>query len=329
LQPTSGDQKQVIRDVINSLSSGGSTHGSAGITTAYELATQHFIEGGTNRVLLATDGDLNVGVTDDDSLVQLIKSRVESGVFLSVLGFGTGNLKDGKLEKIADNGNGQYCYVDSIREAQKVLVAELSGSLVTIAKDVKLQIEFNPVKVAGYRLIGYENRALKNEDFANDRVDAGDIGAGHSVTAFYEIVPVKTVAQPKPAAISGMRYQRAFSVAVEIQKTVDDDLLTDAARSGELMYVALRFKQPESSESDLVEMTVKDSNQSFDAAPADFKFAASVAAFGMKLRQSAYAGNWTWSDIENIAVSTIGDDPQGHRAELVDLVRQARKMLGR
>jgi Ca-activated chloride channel family protein len=328
LQPTSGDQKQVIRDVINQLSADGSTHGSAGIATAYELAAEHFVESGTNRVLLATDGDLNVGITEDDDLVQLIRSRAESGVFLSVLGFGTGNLKDGKLEKIADNGNGHYSYIDSIREAQKVLVAEMSGSLVTIARDVKLQIEFNPAVVAGYRLIGYENRALQNEDFVNDRVDAGDIGAGHSVTALYEIVPVAAEPNAVTAPV-GMRYQRSQASDTGLFAEIDKERLTDAAQSGELMNVALRFKQPESRESQLLEVTVKDTNQSFEAAPADFRFAASVAAFGMKLRQSAYAGSWSWSDIENAAAGSIGVDQQGHRAEMVDLVRQTRQLLGR
>ncbi len=327
LEPVSGDQKQRIRDVINGLSAGGSTHGSAGIQTAYDLAARHFIEEGTNRVLLATDGDLNVGVTSDDDLVRLIKSEAERGIFLSVFGFGTGNLKDAKLEKIADNGNGQYAYIDSIREAQKVLVAEMSGTLLTIARDVKLQIEFNPAEVAAYRLIGYENRALRNEDFANDRVDAGDIGAGHTVTALYEIVPTSAPTPTSTSEPAQLRYQTVPAAASQ-PAPVTDESLTDAARDGELMMLSLRYKQPEAQESELMEVPVQDAETGFDQASRDFRFAASVAAFGMKLRQSRYGGTWQLSEIENSAASSMGDDPGGHRAELVDLVRQVRQLAG-
>ena len=330
LPPTSGDQKEKIRAVINGLVAGGSTHGSAGISTAYDLARDQFIDEGTNRVILATDGDLNVGVTSNSELVNLIKERAESGVFLSVLGFGTGNLQDAKLEGLADNGNGHYAYIDSIREAQKVLVAEMSGSLVTIAKDVKIQVEFNPAEVAAYRLIGYENRKLKNEDFANDRVDAGDIGAGHSVTALYEIVPVGALPEQQIADKPKMRYQtqtRSESTEPETESALE---LTDKAESGELLTLALRYKKPDADVSELLETTLgTDDVVPFAEASQDFRFAAAVAGFGMKLRQSAYAGQWTWSDVENTAAGALGTDAQGHRAEMVDLVRQVRQILGR
>ncbi|MBI2478067.1 MAG: von Willebrand factor type A domain-containing protein, partial [Planctomycetia bacterium] len=207
LDTTNGESKQTIRDAIDALNANGSTNGSAGIQLAYEKATQSFIKEGANRVILATDGDLNVGVTDDDALVELIKQKAASGVFLTVLGFGEGNLKDGKLEKLADNGNGMYAYIDSLREARKVLVEQITGSLVTIAKDVKIKVEFNPAEVAAYRLLGYENRLMSAPDFDNDAKDAGEIGAGHTVTALYEIVPSKVKEQLTSTAAS-LKYQR-------------------------------------------------------------------------------------------------------------------------
>ena len=208
LEPTNGTQTSTINTAIEQLSSGGSTHGSAGIELAYELAQKNFIQGGVNRVMLATDGDLNVGVTSDGALVKLIKEKAAEGVFLTVLGFGTGNLKDGKLEKLADNGNGMYAYIDSTREAHRVLVDQLSGSLVTIAKDVKIQVEFNPAEVKSYRLLGYENRMLETKDFDDDAKDAGEIGAGHTVTAIYQIEPVNAVS-PAVSLPAGMKYQVA------------------------------------------------------------------------------------------------------------------------
>jgi secreted protein with Ig-like and vWFA domain len=328
LEGVSGDQKDKIRAVINSLSAGGSTHGSAGIQAAYDLASEKFVAEGTNRVIIATDGDLNVGVTDDNELVSLIKSRAESGVFLSVLGFGTGNLKDAKLEKLADNGNGQYHYIDDLGQAHEVLVSEMSGTLVTIAKDVKLQIEFNPAEVAGYRLIGYENRVLRNENFSDDRVDAGDIGAGHTVTALYEIIPVGA-GEAGDQPVVGMRYQQRSADAGEPASAGSDAELTDAAKSGEILTLSLRYKQPEDKESELLTVPVKGTSVPFEQASADFRFIAAVAGFGMKLRQSAYAGNWTWTDVENTAVGALGNDPQGQRSEMVDLVRKARRLLGR
>lgn len=333
LEPTSGDQKEKIRSVIHGLSAGGSTHGSAGIRMAYDLASEQFLEEGTNRVILATDGDLNVGVTADDELVQLITDKAELGVFLSVLGFGTGNLKDAKLEKIADNGNGQYSYIDSIREARKVLVEEMTGSLITIAKDVKIQIEFNPAEIAGYRLIGYENRALRNQDFDNDRVDAGDIGAGHTVTAIYELVPVGAEGVgTEDAGNAPLKYQQPSTASKTVDESTEDSQvdfeLTEAARSGELVTLALRYKEPLADESTRIDFVVKDSNVSFDEASQDFRFAASVASYGMLLRHSRHAGTWKLTEVENAAASALGDDSNGHRAEFVDLVRQTRAIVG-
>ena len=317
LPPTSGDKKIKIRNCIESLTSGGSTNGSAGIQKAYQLATRNFIDGGCNRVLIATDGDLNVGITRDDELVDLIKRKASDGVFLTVLGVGTGNLKDSKLEKLADNGNGLYAYLDSLREAHKVLIEQMSGSLVTIAKDVKLQVDFNAAEVAKYRLIGYENRRMANLDFANDQKDAGDIGAGHSVTAFYEIVPtgahsVSTKLQSK--------YQTPEKPESPPRK------LSAAAKSGELLTLSIRYKKPDSDKSTKRSFVLKKANRSFSQASSEFRFAAAVAAFGQKLRHSSFQGNLSLADIENIAVNAMGNDPNGYRAEFIDLIRKISKL---
>jgi secreted protein with Ig-like and vWFA domain len=328
LEPTNGTNKKKILDAIDSLGSGGSTNGAAGIEAAYRLAQQNFVKDGANRVILMTDGDLNVGVTSDEALVALIKEKAASGVFLTVLGFGTGNLKDAKLEGLADNGNGIYGYIDSLGEAHKVLVEQMSGSLVTIAKDVKIQIEFNPAQVAGYRLIGYENRVMANQDFANDRKDAGDIGAGHTVTALYEIVPVGAMLDTTVAdASSGLKYQTVAPVGTPQAETGKSELrLTEAAKSGELARVALRYKTPEGTESKLIEFTAKSEVTSFSQADADCRFAAAVAAFGMQLRQSQFAGNMTLDAIAEIASAATNNDPSGHRAEFVELVRRAKSL---
>ena len=335
LEPTSGDQKQVIKNAIEKLTPGGSTHGSAGIELAYQLAQQNFIAKGSNKVILATDGDLNVGVTSDNQLVDLIKGKAAEGVFLTVLGFGTGNLKDGKLEKLADNGNGVYSYIDSLREAHKVLVEQLSGALLTIAKDVKIQIEFNPAEVKSYRLLGYENRALKTEDFDNDRKDAGEIGAGHSVTALYEIVLAKSKKAQRSVPV-GMKYQKAESVTVTDDATSETDdaaseatMLSKAAESGELATVAVRYKQPDAQTSQRLEYAIANELKSFASSSSDFQFAASVAGFGMLLRGSAYAGDVTFAQIEDVASGAIGNDASGYRAEFVDLVRKAAAIANR
>lgn len=316
LDTTNGQSEQTIRDAIDALNANGSTNGSAGIQLAYGKATESFIKDGANRVILATDGDLNVGVTSDDALVELIKEKAASGVFLTVLGFGEGNLKDGKLEKLADNGNGMYAYIDSLREARKVLVEQIAGSLVTIAKDVKIKVEFNPAEVSSYRLLGYENRLMSAPEFDDDAKDAGEIGAGHTVTALYEVVPAN-ISKRQAAKATSLKYQQ---VATPEESPSE---LTAAAATGELLTVLLRYKQPDAGESTLAEFTVDSKLRAFDEASEDFRFAAAVASFGMLLRDSDYRGEASYSQIEEIASTAIGSDPQGHRTEFLDLVRKA------
>jgi Ca-activated chloride channel family protein len=313
LPPTSGDQKRTIRAAIDGLVSGGSTHGSAGIALAYEQAQEEFIPGGANRVILCTDGDLNVGITSDTALVELIKEKARGGTFLTVLGFGQGNLQDEKMEKLADNGNGVYAYVDGAREARKVLVEQLTGSTITIAKDVKIQVEFNPSQVVSYRLLGYENRRLADADFRDDTKDAGEIGAGHTVTALYEIVPAggngpATGAEP-------LKYQAEKPRAAEPAPR--------GLASRELLTVKLRFKQPEGTESVLREFPLADQGGLFEQASADTRFAAAVAAFGMILRASESRGEATLPMVADIASGALGTDEGGYRAEFLDLVRKA------
>jgi Ca-activated chloride channel family protein len=317
LPSTSGDQKATIRAAIESLAAGGSTHGSAGIELAYEQAAERFIPGGANRVILATDGDLNVGITDDAALVELITAQAKGGTFLTVLGFGQGNLQDAKMEKLADNGNGVYAYVDGAREARKVLVEQLTGSTITVAKDVKIQVEFNPAVVASYRLLGYENRALADEDFRDDTKDAGEIGAGHAVTALYEVALVADDAGGPGRGAEPLKYRR------EPEPEPAAAPRGDAAASDELLTVKLRFKQPEEATSRLLEVPLADRGGAFDAASADLRFAAAVAAFGMLLRGSEHAGDATLPLVARIAAAALGDDPGGYRAEFLDLVRRA------
>lgn len=312
-----GNERKRIIAAVDALQADGCTYGSAGINLAYKQAEAHFIPGGVNRVILCTDGDLNVGLTNDDDLVRLIEQKAKSGVFLTVLGFGTGNLKDGKLEKLADKGNGMYAYVDSLREAHRVLVEKMTGTLVTIAKDVKIQVEFNPAEVTDYRLIGYEKRVMANRDFDNDRKDAGEIGAGHTVTALYEVVPAHD-GGPTTSAERPLKYQR-----------VPDKRLTHQARTGELLTLRLRYKEPEQNESRLLEFAAKDSGVRFDQASTEFRFAASVAAFGMVLRDSSGRGSATLAAVEEYAAGTVGKDVNGHRAEFLDLVRRAKSLSPR
>ncbi|MGB8854010.1 MAG: VWA domain-containing protein [Pirellulales bacterium] len=323
LPPTTGDQKQTILAAIEGLSAGGSTHGSAGIALAYEQAAEHFIEGGANRVILATDGDLNVGVTSDAALVDLITQKAAGGTFLTVLGFGQGNLQDEKMEKLADNGNGVYAYIDGVREARKVLVEQLTGATITIAKDVKLQVEFNPALVASYRLLGYENRLLANSDFRNDRKDAGDIGAGHTVIALYEIVPVGAAAADGPGGAEPLKYQP------QPEPTSKPEAATTPVPSDELLTVKLRFKQPDGDTSVLREYPLADRGAAFEAASADMRFAAAVAAFGMILRGGDHAGSFSLDDVTRIAGRALGRDEGGYRAEFLDLVRRAADLQGR
>ena len=299
LEPTTCDQKAIINAAIDVLKPGGSTHGSAGIELAYKMAQQHFIHDGVNKVILATDGDLNVGITADEQLVDLIKEKAAEGVFLTVLGFGTGNLQDTKMEQLADNGNGIYAYIDSVREAKKVLVEEMSGSLVTIAKDVKLQVEFNPAEVRGYRLIGYENRVLRTQDFDNDRKDAGEIGAGHTVTAIYELDTTDKVATPT-TTLPRMKYQTsADDQPVSKEEIATEEIskpkLSRAAASGELLTLALRYKEPDSNTSERIEFTIKNQDNAFETASGEFQFAASVAAYGMLCVVRSLRGTPKWN----------------------------------
>lgn len=325
LESTNGTNKPAIRGVIDSLQAGGSTNGAGGIQLAYRAAVEHFIPGGTNRVILCTDGDFNVGVTGDDELVKLIQERARTKVFFSVFGFGMGNLKDGKLEKLADKGNGQYAYIDSQREAQKVFVDDLAGTLVTIAKDVKIQVEFNPNQVGAYRLIGYENRVMAAQDFNNDAKDAGDIGAGHTVTALYEILPAGEA--PKPLLGDTLRYRKAV-------------VPQEGGLARELLTVKLRYKLPEADTSTLVEVPINDPNSPVSgvgsqappsARPAmsrDFNWAAAVAGFGMILRDSQFRGQASFDMVLELAQGAKGEDKAGRRQEFIDLVKRAKALYG-
>ncbi len=300
LKGTSGADKKKIKDAINSLEAGGSTYGEAGINRAYELAEKYFIKNGNNRVLLATDGDLNVGLSSEEELTELIEKKRESGVFLSVLGFGTGNIKDNRMEALADHGNGNYSYIDSELEAKKVLVEEMSGTLYTVAKDVKIQVEFNPANVSGYRLIGYENRALADEDFADDTKDAGEIGAGHTVTALYEIVLNESGTSIPEAEL---KYQ---------QNTV-------TGNKDELLTVSLRYKQPDGDTSKLLSVPV--TMESYSAKmPVNMTFAAAAAEFGMVLRGSEYRGSASCGQILEM-LGENGYENDEYKSEFVYLVR--------
>lgn len=313
LPSTSGADKGTIVAALDSLTAGGSTNASDGIQRAYQLATEHFIEGGTNRVLLATDGDFNVGITENGPLETFIADKARSGVFLTVLGFGTGNFKDSKAEVLADRGNGNYAYIDNLNEAERALVREMSGTLVTIAKDVKLQVEFNPGRVAAYRLLGYENRALAPQDFRDDKKDAGEIGAGHTVTALYEIVPVGVGSLPGAVEL---KYQAA---PPEPEVVVD---------SPELLTVNLRYKLPDEDSAHEFAVGFVDGETTFDSASSDFRFAAAVASFGMVLRHSAHRGDVNLGAVYDWAAAAKGDDPHGDRAEFLRLVRTAQGMSG-
>jgi Ca-activated chloride channel homolog len=302
-----GDKAPVLA-ALDRLEAGGSTNGGAGIELAYRVAAQHFIPGGSNRVILATDGDFNVGVTDRGSLVRLVEEKAKTKVFLTVLGFGMGNLKDATMEQLADKGHGNYAYIDTLGEARKVLVEQASGTLVTIAKDVKVQVEFNPAKAAGYRLIGYENRVLAHQDFNDDKKDAGDIGAGHTVTALYEVVPA---GQPLDVpAVDPLKYRKPAEVK-------------EGAADGELLTVKLRYKEPDGDQSELLQVPVTDSGASAERASADFRFAAAVAAFGMLLRDSPHKGSAGYAAVRELAGDARNFDPNAHRAEFLKLVEAA------
>ncbi|MDT4954160.1 MAG: Ca-activated chloride channel [Acidobacteriota bacterium] len=311
LPPTSGDRKGEILAAIDRLEAGGSTNGGDGIQLAYKLAQENFIKGGVNRVILATDGDFNVGVTSEGDLVRLIEEKRQGGVFLSVLGFGTGNVKDSTMEKLADKGNGNYAYIDSLGEARKVLGEQIGGTLFTIAKDVKIQVEFNPKQVAAYRLIGYENRLLRDQDFNDDTKDAGEIGAGHTVTALYEVVPF------------GQKFENPGIDSLKYQQPVKP---SEMANSNEMMTVKLRYKEPSRNDSKLVSVSLADSKARLDTASENFKFASAVAAFGMLLRDSKYKADATYNKVLELARASTGADQQGYRSEFIQLVETARTL---
>ncbi|MER9438578.1 von Willebrand factor type A domain-containing protein [Mesorhizobium sp. M0618] len=314
LEPTKASEKDKILSAIDNLTPGGSTAGEAGIKEAYRLAQKSFVKDGVNRVMLATDGDFNVGQTDDDDLKRLIESERKSGVFLSVFGFGRGNLNDQMMQTIAQNGNGTAAYIDTLAEAEKVLVEDASSTLFTIAKDVKIQVEFNPNKVSEYRLIGYETRALNREDFNNDRVDAGDIGSGHSVTAIYEITPNGSGGEQ----IDPLRYGQA---------SVDNG---GVANADEYAFVKIRYKLPNEDVSKLITTPVTSANEisSFDQASADQRFSVAVAAFGQKLRDEDATAKFGYDKIMEIATAARGADPFGYRSEFLSLVRLASALGG-
>jgi Ca-activated chloride channel family protein len=320
LPSTLGLNKDTILSALDNLQAGGSTNGGAGIQLAYRVATDNFIKGGTNRVILCTDGDFNVGVTSTDQLEQIAAEKAETGVFLSVLGFGFGNHNDQMLERLAGRGNGNYAYIDSEEEAKKVLVDQMGGTLVTIAKDVKIQIEFNPRLVGAYRLIGYEDRLLAAEDFNDDTKDAGEIGAGHTVTALYELAPPAGAGEPAPPAgeegVDPLKYQAPLAP-------------TEAAATGELLTLKLRYKDPDgrTSHEPLV-FAVSDSGRAFGQASGDFKFATAVASFGMLLRHSSYRGNATYAAVLEIAQEAQGPDKHGYRKAFLELVRATQGVAG-
>ena len=321
LDSTSCDDKQRIIDALDRLNAGGSTNGGAGIKLAYNVATKHFITGGINRVILCTDGDFNVGQTSDSELVDLITDRAKSGVFLTVLGFGTGNYQDAKMEQLADKGNGNFGYIDTIHEAKKMLVDQLGATLVTIAKDVKIQVEFNPAKVSAYRLIGYENRMLKKEDFNDDKKDAGEIGAGHTVTALYEVVPSDIEV---PGRVDPLKYQPSADPREEPKNEVPP------VYSDEMLTVKLRYKKPDGDVSTLLQQVLRDTEgRSIRDMDNDFRFAASVAAFGMILRKSEYVGDYTLDAVIEAAAAAKGTDRHGYRAEFVRLAELVRDISGR
>jgi Ca-activated chloride channel family protein len=310
LESTAGSDKGRILEAIDRLEAGGSTAGGAGIKLAYDVARQHHMQDGNNRIILATDGDFNIGTSSDAEMVRLIEAKREQGTFLSVLGFGTGNLKDSKLEQIADHGNGNYAYIDNLMEARKVLVTEMGGTLLTVAKDVKVQVEFNPSLVRAYRLIGYENRLLAAEDFDDDGKDAGEIGAGHTVTALYEIVPAGVEGTVEVREPGELRYQRpAESIGT--------------APTNEIAFVKLRYKQPDGTTSRLLERAI--SPRLTDGSD-DIRFASAVAGFGMLLRESENRGRTTWELVTALAADAVGDDPDGHRREFLMLIEQARAL---
>ncbi|HWV30758.1 MAG TPA: von Willebrand factor type A domain-containing protein [Dyadobacter sp.] len=308
LPPTAGNEKKVIKDALDKLEAGGSTAGGEGIELAYDLAKKHFLPKGNNRVILATDGDFNVGISNESELQKLIEEKRKAGIFLSVMGFGMGNYKDSHVETLADKGNGNYAYIDNIQEARKEFVQEFGGTLFTIAKDVKIQIEFNPAHVQAYRLIGYENRALRNDEFNDDKMDAGDMGSGHTVTAIYEIVP-RGIATSFIGKVEPLKYQS------------NSQALT--SNPDEMMTVKVRYKKPDSEKSVLFDLPVKATSVAFDKCSENLRFASAVAEFGLLLRNSEYKGSATYNDVIKRARTAFGKDEEGYRSEFVQLVKVA------
>jgi Ca-activated chloride channel family protein len=314
LPSTNGTHKTKIRDAIDDLRAGGSTAGGEGIQLAYKIARENFIKDGNNRIVLATDGDFNVGISSDDELVRLIENERRAGVFLSVLGYGMGNYKDNKMQQLADKGNGNHSYIDNINEARKVLVTEFSSTLFTIAKDVKIQIEFNPAKVQAYRLVGYENRMLAAEDFNDDTKDAGEIGAGHTVTALYEIIPVG-VKDTFIKSVDALKYQ------------VDEKKL--ATNTNDIMTIKLRYKQPEGDISKLIQQSITDVQSDLGKTSDNFRFSAAVAEFGLLLRNSEYKQEASFEQVVSLAKGARGKDEYGYRSEFFRLVESARSFAKR
>ena len=324
LKSTPGNEKEKILRALEELQAGGSTNGAEGIELAYKVAADNFIKGGVNRVILATDGDFNIGVTNQGDLIRLIEAKAKTGVFLSVLGVGADNLKDSTMQKLADKGNGNYAYLDSVEEARKVLVQQINGTLMTIAKDVKIQVEFNPARVASYRLIGYEKRLLRKEDFNNDKVDAGEIGAGHTVTALYEVVPTGAGATDPAASVpplDPLKYQSPSAPGTTAK--------SEANGSPEMVTVKLRHKKPDGETSELTERSFTDNGSKFENASPDLKFAAAVAEFGMLLRDSPYKGRATFGSVIEWAQEGRGRDTAGYRAGFIELARKAQVLKPR
>ena len=310
LPPTSGADKMKIKDAIDKLEAGGSTAGGAGLKLAYKVAGENFMKNGNNRVILCTDGDFNVGESSDDAMERLIEQERKSGVFLTVLGYGRGNYQDAKMQKLADKGNGNHSYIDGITEAKKVLVNEFGGTLFTIAKDVKLQVEFNPAKVQGYRLIGYENRMLAKEDFNDDKKDAGELGSGHTVTALYEVIP---------AGVKSSFLQKADTLKYQSNLTA----LSPTSHTDEIMTVKFRYKAPDGDVSKLIEHAVKDNRVAITGTSENFRFAAAVAQFGMLLRNSEYKSESSFDNVVSLAKKAKGSDDEGYRSEFIKLVESA------
>ncbi len=319
LDSTPGDRNADILAALDRLSAGGSTNGGEGIRLAYRTAGENFIQGGVNRVILCTDGDFNVGTTSRSELVRLIEANAKKGIDLSILGFGTGNYRDGTMEELSNKGNGNYAYVDTLSEARKVLVTDMTGTLVTIARDVKIQVEFNPANVAGYRLIGYENRVMAAEDFNDDTKDAGEIGAGHEVTALYEVVPAG-VDVPTAGTVDALRYGAGTTQPTAPART------GSAQHEGEWLTLKLRYKQPESDTSTLMVTHVGPTRHGVDAMPRDMRFASAVAAWGMILRESPHKGSATLGYVLESAKASVGPDRHGYRQEFVNLVERTRQL---